>query len=62
MTAGKDKGKQGSVDRVFPKKGKVIVGGLNILKRHRKARRSGEKAGIVDVASPLDISNVKLAK
>jgi large subunit ribosomal protein L24 len=62
ITTGKDKGKSGTVDRVFPKLDKVIVGGLNIMKRHRKARRNGEKGAIIDVASPLHISNVKKVK
>ncbi len=62
VIAGKDKGKSGSVERVFPKKGKVIVTGLNIMKRHRKARRSGGAGAIVDVASPLDVSNVMKTK
>ena len=62
ITTGKDKGKSGSVEKVFPKLGKVIVVGLNIVKRHRRARKSGEKGSIIDVASPLDISNVKKAK
>ena len=62
ITTGKDKGKSGSVERVFPKLGKVIVKGLNIVKRHRRARKSGEKGSIIDVASPLDISNVKKTK
>ena len=62
ITTGKDKGKSGSVDRVFPKLGKVIVKGLNIVKRHRRSRKSNEKGSIIDVASPLDISNVKKTK
>lgn len=62
ITTGKDKGKSGAVEKVFPKLGKVIVKGLNIVKRHRRARKSGEKGSIVDVASPLDISNVKKSK
>jgi len=62
ITTGKDKGKSGSVEKVFPKEGKLIVAGLNIVKRHRKSRKSNEKGTIIDVASPLDISNVKKAK
>ncbi|MFA6297003.1 MAG: 50S ribosomal protein L24 [Candidatus Paceibacterota bacterium] len=62
ITTGKDKGKSGSVEKVFPKEGKLIVAGLNILKRHRKSRKSNEKGTIIDVASPLDISNVKKVK
>lgn len=61
ITTGKDKGKKGAVERVFPKLDKVVVTGLNIKKRHRRARRGGEKGSIVDVASPVHISNVKKA-
>lgn len=61
VTTGKDKGKKGAVEKVFPKLGKVVVTGLNLRKRHRRARRSGEKGAIIDIASPMDISNVKKA-
>lgn len=59
VIAGKDKGKSGTVDSVFPKTNKAIVGGLNISKRHQKARRANNKSFIVDVASPIHISNLK---
>lgn len=56
---GKDKGKSGVVETVFPKMNKAIVEGLNISKRHMKARKSNNKSSIVDVASPIHISNLK---
>lgn len=59
---GKDKGKSGTVEAVFPKKDKAIVGGLNISKRHTKARKANNKSSIVDVASPIHISNLKKNK
>ena len=65
VIAGKDKGKQGEVLRTLPRQGKIVVQGVNILKRHTKAGRSagGNKAiqgGIVDFEAPLDYSNVML--
>jgi large subunit ribosomal protein L24 len=65
VVAGKDKGKQGEVLRTLPREGKIVVRGVNILKRHTKAGRSagGNKAiqgGIVDFEAPLDYSNVML--
>jgi len=62
IITGKDKGKSGSVERVLPKIDKVIVTGLNIMKRHKKSRRKGVPGGIVDIASPLHISNIKKNK
>ncbi len=62
VIAGKDKGKTGTVETVFPKLEKAIVGGINIAKRHKKARRANTKSAIVDVASPIHVSNLKPAK
>jgi large subunit ribosomal protein L24 len=65
VVAGKDKGKQGEVLRTLPREQKIVVQGVNILKRHSKAGRSagGNRAiqgGIVDFEAPLDYSNVML--
>jgi large subunit ribosomal protein L24 len=65
VVAGKDKGKQGEVLRTLPREQKIVVQGVNILKRHTKAGRSagGNRAiqgGIVDFEAPLDYSNVML--
>ena len=65
VVAGKDKGKQGEVLRTLPREGKIVVKGVNILKRHTKAGRSagGNKAiqgGIVDFEAPLAYGNVML--
>ncbi len=65
VIAGKDKGKQGEVLRTLPREGKIVVRGVNILKRHTKAGRSvgGNRAmqgGIVDFEAPLAYSNVML--
>jgi large subunit ribosomal protein L24 len=58
VITGRDRGKQGKVTRVLPKENRVVVEGVNIRKRHTKARRPGEQAGIVEFPAPLDISNV----
>lgn len=61
ILAGKDKGKKGKVLKAMPKENKVIVEGANMLKRHRKPRRSGEKGSIINTAMPIHVSNVKKA-
>src|SRR5216684_2270969 len=63
VIAGKDKGKQGEVLRTIPDQHKIVVKGVNILKRHEKAgqRRGGvqvAQGGIVDFEAPLDYANV----
>ncbi len=62
VLTGKDKGKTGSVIKSMPKEGKVIVSGVNLSKKHQRARRSGEKGQIVEKAMPISASNVKKAK
>lgn len=56
---GKDRGKTGAVDKVLPKEGKVFVQGVNLYKRHVKKQGKVE-GGIIDIAKPLNISNVAL--
>ena len=60
VTAGKDSGKEGKVVQVFPKEGKVVVEGVNIMKKHMRARRSGEKGQVLELAAPITVSNVQL--
>lgn len=57
---GKDKGKQGSVQRVLPTAGKVVVDGLNVVQKHVKARRPGEKSQRIEVSMPVWVANVQL--
>jgi large subunit ribosomal protein L24 len=57
---GDDKGKDGKVIRVYPKTGRITIEGINIVKRHRKARRAEEQSGIVDFPAPVHHSNVML--
>jgi len=58
VLSGKDKGKEGTVLRVLPKEGKVIVEGVNIVKKHQKQTRATMQAGIIDKDMPIDASNV----
>jgi large subunit ribosomal protein L24 len=57
---GEDKGKEGKVLRVFPKTGRLTVEGVNVVKRHRKARRAEEQSGIIEFPAPIHASNVML--
>lgn len=60
IISGKEKGKTGKVSSTLPEEGKILVEGVNLIKKHRKPRKSGEKGQIVQVAKPIDASNVKL--
>ena len=62
MTTGKDKGKSGEVTKVIATTGRVVVEGVNVMKRHMRPRKQGEKGGIVSLAMPIDASNVKLSE
>jgi len=59
IITGKDKGKKGKVTAVFVKKNKVIVEGINMVKRHQKGRQ-GAQSAIISKESPLWVSKVKL--
>ena len=60
VMVGKDKGKTGKIEKVFPQQNKVLVDGLNVYKRHLKPKGEGKPGGIVDFSRPLVISNVAL--
>ncbi|MBP6060828.1 MAG: 50S ribosomal protein L24 [Candidatus Pacebacteria bacterium] len=62
IITGKDKGKSGKVVRVLVAKNKVIVDGLNMTKKHQRARKSGEKGSIISMAMPIHASNVAKAE
>jgi len=63
MLAGDDKGRKGKVLKVFPKEKRVLVEGLNIIKRHTKARPPKvPQGGILEKAAPVHISNVKVVE
>ncbi len=58
VLTGKDRGKEGTVLRAMPKEAKVIVSGVNVAKRHKKAASATSPGGILDMDMPIDISNV----
>jgi large subunit ribosomal protein L24 len=58
VITGKDKGKEGVVERVLTKQNKVIVTGVSTAAKHQQARRANEQAGIIDKDMPIHVSNV----
>ena len=62
VIAGKDKGKTGTIIRVDPKKDRVYVGGLNMVKRHQRptAGRPNAPVGVIEKEGPIHVSNVAL--
>ena len=60
IVIGKDKGKKGKITKVFPKKDKVIVEGMNQYKRHIKKQNDKNPGGVVEIERPLDIAKVQL--
>ncbi|EKE16139.1 MAG: 50S ribosomal protein L24 [uncultured bacterium] len=60
VIAGKNKGKKGKVVRVLLDAEKIVVENVNIVKKHVKPKRDGEKGQIVEVAAPFSVSNAML--
>ena len=60
VITGKDKGKTGTVTKVFPELSRVVVSGVNMQKTHKKARRSGEKGQVVEKNAPIHVSNIMI--
>ena len=58
VLTGKDAGLEGTVERVLPASGKVIVDGANVVKRHQAPTRDVQQGGIIDKTLPIDASNV----
>lgn len=58
ILSGDDKGKTGKVIRAFPAEGKVLVEGVNTVKRHERSRKDGQKGQVVDKAMPMHASKV----
>ena len=61
VLSGKDKGRTGTVTRVMPKDGKVVVDGINVAARHRKPTQANPQGGIVRSPAPMAISKVAVA-
>jgi large subunit ribosomal protein L24 len=60
IVAGKDSGKKGKVRHSLPNEDRVIVEGLNMIKRHSRAGRAARQAGIIELEAPIHVSNVML--
>jgi len=60
ILVGKDRGKKGRVEKVFPRRGKVIVAGVNVATKHQKPMRGVKQVGRIKINLPIDISNVAL--
>ena len=61
VIAGKDRGKSGKVLRALPKEDRVVVEGVNVVKRHQKATSQRQSGQIVDKTLPIHVSNVMIA-
>lgn len=60
VTAGKDRGKTSTIVQSFPKKGVVILDGVNVVTRHQKSKRRGTQGQLVQKPMPINVSNVAL--
>jgi len=60
VIAGKDRGKKGKVRFAYPKEEKILVEGINFIKRHTRAVRQVRQAGIIEREAPIHVSNVML--
>lgn len=57
---GKDRNKEGKVIQVFPQAEKLVVEGLNIMKKHLRTKKAGEKGQVIELSAPLRAANVML--
>lgn len=58
VISGKDKGKTGTVEKVFKNENRLVVSGVNVMKVHKRPTRSDQKGQIIDKVMPIHISNV----
>jgi large subunit ribosomal protein L24 len=58
VIAGKDKGKKGKVRFAYPRENKVLIEGVNFIKKHSKARGAAKQAGIIDLEAKMDVAKV----
>ncbi|NTV30620.1 50S ribosomal protein L24 [candidate division WWE3 bacterium] len=57
IITGKQRGSKGVVEKIIPQEGRIVVGGLNLVKKHRKAQ-GNRPAGRIEMSAPIDASNV----
>lgn len=60
VISGKDKGKKGKVRFAYPRESRVMVDGINMIKKHSKARGAAKQAGIIEREAPIHVSKVML--
>ena len=60
VITGSNKGKEGKVLKIFRSENRVLVDGVNVVKKHVKPNRQNETGGILEVEAPIHISNVKV--
>lgn len=60
VLTGKDRGKEGEVMRALPRKGRVIVDGVNVARKSQRPTRTTQQGGIIDKDMPIQVSNVAL--
>lgn len=60
VLSGKDKGLTAKILKALPLKGRVLVEGVNVVKKHQKAKMQGQKSEIISKEAPIDVSNVQL--
>lgn len=58
VIAGKDKGREGTVERVYKRQNKVLISGINMYKKHMRKSEDLPQGGVIDVPRPLDASKV----
>lgn len=58
VVRGKDRGRKGKIEKIFPKTGKAFVPGINLYKKHVRPQSESKPGGVVEVVKPLPISNL----
>jgi len=58
VISGKDRGKEGTILEAFPKNDRVLVEGINMVKKHAKPSQENPQGGILDIEAPIHVSNV----
>ena len=60
VIVGRDRGKKGKVRQALPKRDKILIDGINMVKRHSRTRGQARQAGIIEMEAPTHVSNVML--
>lgn len=60
VVAGRDKGKTGEVIGILPRENKIVINGINTVKRHQKPSTQNPRGGIVELTKPLDVSKIQV--